>query len=711
MTKIKNTVAYVIKTPLALTDYAIGTNSEDNGVGMAKGQSISMQMVDIRNVVIAGLSPEIGGTLKITELEYTGVLTSPADVANNLDPVYIVSPYEVLMFNVNGNKYLLKLQDVTIGDGEPDIANSDFITIVAIKNLGDGTAVMSGYNADGEIEFRSLKSTGLDISVSSGNIVIESKAGTSVGDAGVDVYKGLNVTTKLHEIRKAKSVGFDVTIDGDSVKYESKAGANVGASGQGVYKALNPTTKIHEFYKFLFPDFDVVLADDIITVSLPADPSDVKFYVNANYQGGDSNGSLARPYVTLKEAYDRYIGTGDVASPQFATIGTIELLSDVETGQTGDPDEIGYLSANSLRIKGNGYKITYRGTQEYFISTAYLITQVGLDGSNALNQNISMSFEDLTITSNTVHEIVEHKNYTSPSIATSQNTCGMTFTNCVLEDKAYLEELGSYTTLAGVTVFGVPVKYQTALASDKYLVRNEDVNWTGEGNLILENVSIKASSSTAIYAKNTKCFWKNVEINFNPFFVNSGGIVSTKCTPKNDVFSVFIEGTVISQNYFRIENYSSQVQYGTYNSQQAGGQGAIVKTLNNCFVEIFKGFVYFETMTNVFLISKDTLMSPRSFDGSNITSLDATYGAFKLSGTAPVSQMTINISDSIFKNVFLIDANVNYIKPYATTANVNTAQFTSLNDYVDDAGAIAVGGLIVGNIYYNTTDNCMKKVE
>ena len=104
-------------------------------------------------------------------------------------------------------------------------------------------------------------------------------------------------------------------------------------------------------------------------------------------------------------------------------------------------------------------------------------------------------------------------------------------------------------------------------------------------------------------------------------------------------------------------------------------------------------------------------MSPRSFDGSNITSLDATYGAFKLSGTAPVSQMTINISDSIFKNVFLIDANVNYIKPYATTANVNTAQFTSLNDYVDDASAIAVGGLIVNNIYYNTTDNCMKKVE
>lgn len=710
MTKIKNTVAYTIKRPLLLTDYAVGTNSEDSGVGMAKGQTISMQLSDIRDVVIAGLSPEIGGTLKITELEYTGILTSPADVANALDPVYIVSQYEVLIFNVNGNKYLLKLQDVTIGDGEPNIADSDFITIVAVKSLGDGTAVMVGYNADGEIEFRSIKSTGLDVSVSSENIVIESKPGTSVGDAGVNVYKGLNATSKLHEIRKAKSVGFDITIDGDAVKYESKAGANVGASGTGVYKGLNSTTKIHEFLKLNFPDFNVAVANDVITVTLPADPSDVKFYVNANYTGTDSNGSLAKPYKTLKEAYDAYIGTGDVASPEFANIGTIELLSDVQTGEVGDDDEIGYLSANFLKIKGNGYKITYRGNQEYFISTAYLITEVGVDGSERLNQNISMSFEDLTIVSNTVHEMVYHKNYTSSVIATSQNATGMTFKNCFIQDKAYLQELGSYTTLSGTTVFGIPVKYQTALAPDRYVVKTEDVDWAGEGNLFFENVSIEASSSTAVYAKNTKCFWKDVEINFNPFFVNSGGIVSTKCTPKNDVFSVFIEGTVIAQNYFRIENFTSQVEYGIYNAQQAGGQGAIVKTLNNCFVEIFKGFVYFETLTNVFLISKDTSMLLRSFDGSNITSLDATYGAFKLSGTAPVSQMTVNISDSIFKNVFLIDANVNYIKPFATIANVNTAQYTTLNDYANDTAAKAAG-LIVNNIYYNTTDNVMKKVE
>lgn len=222
MTKIKNKVSYVVKTPLSLTDYAVGTNSEDLGVGMAKGQTISMQLSDIRNVVLAGVSPDVGGTLKIAEIEYSGVLTSPSQVANLLDPPYIVSPYEVLIFNINGDKYLLKLQDVIIGDAQPNISDSDFITIVAIR------------------------STGLDVSIDSENTVIESKAGVNVGDAGVNVYKGLNATSKLHEFRKAKSVGFDVTIDEDSVKFETKAGANLGG-GTNVYKGLNATSKLHEF--------------------------------------------------------------------------------------------------------------------------------------------------------------------------------------------------------------------------------------------------------------------------------------------------------------------------------------------------------------------------------------------------------------------------------------------------------------------------------
>jgi hypothetical protein len=288
MTKIKNTVAYTIKRPLALTDYAVGTNSENSGVGMAKGQTISMQLTDIRNVVLSGISPDIGGTLKIAEIEYTGVLTSPATVANALDPDYVVSPYEVLIFNVNGKKYLLKLQDVTIGDNSPNISDSDFITIISIK------------------------STGLDVSFDLEDTVIESKAGVNVGDAGVNVYKGLNSTSKLHEFRKAKSVGFDVTIDGDSVKYETKAGSNLGG-GIEVYKGVNATTKIHEFNTLNSSDIKIKLnsSTGVIDFSLPQSSSVPSIYINQDYipsyddwlkgKGLDGNfkgeGSLAKPFT------------------------------------------------------------------------------------------------------------------------------------------------------------------------------------------------------------------------------------------------------------------------------------------------------------------------------------------------------------------------------------------------------------------------------
>jgi len=381
MTKIKNTVAYTIKRPLALTDYAIGTNSVDAGVGMAKGQSISMQLSDIREAVIAGLSPEIGGTLKITELEYTGVLTSPAAVANALDPVYIVSQYEVLVFNVNGNKYLLKLQDVTIGDGETDITDADFITIVAVKSLGDGTAVMAGYNADGEIEFRALKSTGLDISISSGNIVIESKAGTSVGDAGVEIYKGLNATTKLHEIRKAKSVGFDVTIDGDAVKFESKAGQNVGG-GTNVYKELDPTTKLHKFNTLASLGSIKIIKELVdgeetgrILIDLPSLSSTPSLIVNNSAPPTYDEWVLAGGNLISNPSFD-YKGIGTESQPFTDTIRytsttaytltantAIQNALDVYVGDGSplNPD----LDGQIIKVRSNGSLYTHPGDFNY----------------------------------------------------------------------------------------------------------------------------------------------------------------------------------------------------------------------------------------------------------------------------------------------------------------------------------------------------------
>jgi hypothetical protein len=274
MTKIKNQVAYKVKSPLTLSDYAIGTNSESGIPGFALGQSISIELNELRNLFIAGLSPETGGTLKITEIEYSGELTSVSDVANALNPAYQVSQYEVLVFNVNGNKYILKEQNIAIGVGEDNLADSDFINMIAFVKLGDGTAILKGYNeSTGNWEFYAIKSTGNDVSVVSNNVVIDPKEGTNLGSSGVAIYKGLNATTKLHE-----------------------------------------------FYKIDSDDFSVTLVGNVVKINNISTTDARTFYVNSGYDIGGSapeTGTLGKPYKTIASAKTAYIGTGDAQDPQF----------------------------------------------------------------------------------------------------------------------------------------------------------------------------------------------------------------------------------------------------------------------------------------------------------------------------------------------------------------------------------------------------------
>lgn len=473
MTKIKNTVAYVIKTPLALTDYAIGTNSEDNGVGMAKGQSISMQMTDIRNVVIAGLSPEIGGTLKIAEIEYTGVLTSPADVANALDPVHIVSRYEVLFFNVNGNKYLLTLQDVTIGDGEANISDSDFLTTIAFKKLGDGTNILKGYNTGtGEQEFYALKSTGIDISIDTGNIVIENKAGTSVGDAGVNIYKGLNATTKLHEIRKAKSTGFDVTIDGDSVRFEKKAGSNLG-DGIAIYKGLNSTTKVDEFYNLKSSTLTISKeidggGDETGNILIEA-PSIPGLYVNNLYKPtyedflnpdnlGKGEGTLAKPFTdtrtytnpttfsdapntAIQNAKDAYEG-GNPLSP--ALSGQTIVIQNNVSGYTF----AGNLSSSNIKV------ILEEGAVVLSSTTGKLLD---MDNASYFNQTNASAL--ITLKADSVLQISGDGIFNS-----GNNQAGTT-----------------YATGKTINILGDGLIFSTTNNITKYII-NSDVSNTGNNN-------------------------------------------------------------------------------------------------------------------------------------------------------------------------------------------------------------------------------------
>lgn len=124
MTKIANKNAYPLKPLPALTDYVIGTNKETSNK-----KTQNFQLEDIRQLFIEGLTPEEGGVLKTSQISYTGALTTPEEVANALDPNYIVSRYENLFFNVNGNLYLLNKMNITIGVFQTELTSADFIEI------------------------------------------------------------------------------------------------------------------------------------------------------------------------------------------------------------------------------------------------------------------------------------------------------------------------------------------------------------------------------------------------------------------------------------------------------------------------------------------------------------------------------------------------------------------------------------------------------
>ncbi len=169
MTKISNKQAYDIKENIVLTDYFVGTDSEDENLG-----TVNYRFQDVQKYVLSGLSPIDGGTLKITEISYTGEeFSNASELANSLDPVYSVLQYHIVVFSVNGVKSLFKKQDVIIGGGETPVLESDFITIYTIPDIpldkinegnGDGIVIRGRIS----VNYGNIGLNAVDLSLSTG---------------------------------------------------------------------------------------------------------------------------------------------------------------------------------------------------------------------------------------------------------------------------------------------------------------------------------------------------------------------------------------------------------------------------------------------------------------------------------------------------------------------------------------------------------------
>jgi len=117
MTKIKT---YTIKTPVVSGDKWIGTNG-------LTGETKNFDADGVAEYVLAGLSPETGGTFKITEIEIATLDTDVATTVNAISPFYDIQRYEIVFFNIEGQIFVCKKTNQSIGSGETALVNGDFV--------------------------------------------------------------------------------------------------------------------------------------------------------------------------------------------------------------------------------------------------------------------------------------------------------------------------------------------------------------------------------------------------------------------------------------------------------------------------------------------------------------------------------------------------------------------------------------------------------
>jgi len=189
---------------------------------------------EIRDFIKQGLSPEIGGTLKLTELTYNGGLYStPQAFVNSLDPIVTVLKYELVIVSVNGNKWLFRKYDTTIGITETATTLADFVNISTVSD-GSQTKLVNGTNTT--IYGNGTTATPYSINVTLDGSETKLQAGTNTtvsGNGTVATPYAVNVTFP--------------TIDGSETKVQ--AGTSVTVSGNGTTATpyiINSTNSVNQ---------------------------------------------------------------------------------------------------------------------------------------------------------------------------------------------------------------------------------------------------------------------------------------------------------------------------------------------------------------------------------------------------------------------------------------------------------------------------------
>lgn len=656
-------------TPL---DIVIGTDGDENN----NTKNFTMQA--IRDFVLAGASPEQGGNLKITcVIQDTPVvgIESPEALINALPTPFAVNAYEIvfvrLAYNDSGDggklrtkSYVFHGNNDTFGLGQTQVVADDFFLI--------------------EEDF---DTTVLD------NLV-------SIGDAGVDIYKGLNGDN--HEIRKIKSTTTDLSINGDSVKIERQIG-NVG-TGVNIFKGFAST--VAEFFNLKSSTLNIALNGNDIEIEQPTiDIGGVaNFIINNDYTGAEELGTTAKPFKTWAAAKTAYLGTGDFMNPE-------NLSATITFQKTSTPHII--TDPNAFTIRALNINLEDNPQINYNAAGTYLYDTREFIGDPSYNP----AFQ-----------------YTLTIAGEGRITCNESafvyikgiYANKVLRaiNKSKLEVRQIYDTANSITIedaigSGVPITdtngndisfYQGDPNTLPAMVLDGNVPSSTSWGNTEGDFTLRVTSQTGIICKNGGYYYEQdrggkteVRYNSNSFAhygsYNSGDPVSTPVVfqPNTDFNFIRLEN---SGRYFGSE-LNTIISSGIENTVEAliklDSSANTATGVPNKILEIRDGvWVSVGEAKHPILIDNTThtvILKDLRIEGSPV---NGRY-TMEVLGTESIS---CDISNVIFNNEI---NNVDLTKgnAIARTNIINNNITNSLRSFNDRAAAISAG-LPVGGLFINT---------
>jgi len=142
MARIKT---YTIDTLISDNDIIIGSDADNNN------ETKNFPAGLIREFVLSGLEPEVGGNLKITTIvDNDSEETTPEDYFNNSITPIVVLHYEIVFLILNGRTFIFRKNNDVYGDGETQVVSGDFteidVTSIINANRQDLNSVLTEGN-------------------------------------------------------------------------------------------------------------------------------------------------------------------------------------------------------------------------------------------------------------------------------------------------------------------------------------------------------------------------------------------------------------------------------------------------------------------------------------------------------------------------------------------------------------------------------------